>query len=139
MVGYQHIDLSLKKHGLYSDKNPNGYKVFFEHFPISALDDAECKWIRDIANKGYQLKNHTGGSQGVGKRGMDNQKSPKGYRDGIKQGEKNVRKEIAKLFEKHLTFEINGKPNAHSRKAYEKFKQFITIESEAEENAEKDL
>ena len=27
LVGYQHIDLSIKKHGLYSTDNPYGYKV----------------------------------------------------------------------------------------------------------------
>ena len=27
LVGYQHIDLSLKKHGLYSSENKNGWKV----------------------------------------------------------------------------------------------------------------
>jgi hypothetical protein len=136
LVGYQHIDLSLKKHGLYSDKNPNGYKVFFEHCSISALDDAEREWIRHMASKGYQLKNHTIGGQDDAKKGMDNQKSPRGYRDGVRQGEKNARREIAKLFKNHLTFAINGKSTVHKQNAYAKFKEFITIEEEGDKDEE---
>ena len=34
-------------------------------------------------------------------------------------------KEIAKLFEKNLTFAINGKPNKNKEKALLKFKAFI--------------
>ena len=29
LSGYQHIDLSIKKHGLYSEDNTNGYKISF--------------------------------------------------------------------------------------------------------------
>ena len=32
MVGYQHIDLSLKNHGLYSDKNEYGWNVIHYNF-----------------------------------------------------------------------------------------------------------
>ena len=44
MTGYQHIDLSLKKHGLYSDKNPAGYKVHFLVFPEDMLNEMEQKY-----------------------------------------------------------------------------------------------
>ena len=38
LVGYQHIDLSLKKHGLYSEDNPCGWNVHFINYPTTILD-----------------------------------------------------------------------------------------------------
>ena len=40
MVGYQHIDLSIKKRGLYSENNPYGWQVNFLHYPEPEFD----KW-----------------------------------------------------------------------------------------------
>lgn len=40
MSGYeQHIDRSMKAHGLYSEENKNGYKIDFFHCPVSQLDE----------------------------------------------------------------------------------------------------
>ena len=41
-----HIDLSLKKHGLYSVENPHGWNVGFLHFAESELDEQEQNYIR---------------------------------------------------------------------------------------------
>ena len=73
LSGYQHIDLSLKKHGLANEKE-NGYNVAFELCPITYLDERERHWIKQMANRGYQLRNHTLGGQNDGKGGFDNQK-----------------------------------------------------------------
>ena len=62
LVGYQHIDLSLKKHGLYSEENPYGWKVNFRHYTTNLLDKMEQLWIKQYADKGYQLRNKTSGS-----------------------------------------------------------------------------
>ena len=87
LVGYQHIDLSLKKHGLYSmESNPYGWKVDFAHIKESDLDEMEQYYIRQFANAGYQLRNKTSGSQGDGKKQIDEYRPAKGYRDGIQQG-----------------------------------------------------
>ena len=59
MVGYQHIDLSLKKHGLYSDINNYGWNVNSINCDESDLDDKEKYYIAEYANKGYQLRNKT--------------------------------------------------------------------------------
>ena len=75
--GYQHIDLSLKKHGLWSEKNPCGWKVMWEAFTEEELDVAEQLYIKEYANRGYQLRNKTIGGQGKGKQGLDDQKAPK--------------------------------------------------------------
>ena len=129
LSGYQHIDLSLKKHGLWSEKNLCGWRVTFREYPLEKLDEAEQKHILDLANKGYQLRNKTTGSQGEGKRGFDNQESPKGYYDGLAQGYKKAQKYVANLFDKHLNYSKKSeKPNKNQEKALEKFKEFLDWE-----------
>ena len=71
LVGYQHIDLSLKKHKLYAEDNHFGWKVNFLHFPESQLNEKEQHYIKEYALNGYQLRNKTSGSQGVGKSQID--------------------------------------------------------------------
>ncbi len=127
LVGYQHIDLSLKKHGLYSDDNPFGWRVGFLHFPASELDEQEQRYIKAYADYGYQLRNKTSGSQGEGKAKIDDYRPAKGYYDGIKQGKKSLAKELSHIAEKHL--EIRLKPekanNSVSQKQYEKFMDLL--------------
>lgn len=135
LVGYQHIDLSLKKHNLYSIENPYGWKIGFLNFPISELDKQEQHYIKAYADYGYQLRNKTSGSQGEGKAQIDEYRPQKGYRDGIKQGRKNLARELSSIAEKHL--EIRLKPekqgNKVSEKQYEKFMALIS-ENTYEEN-----
>lgn len=129
LSGYQHIDLSIKKHGLWSEKNPCGWRVTFLEYPLDKLDEAEQKHILDMANKGYQLRNKTSGSQGEGKQGIADNKSPKGYRDGLKQGYKNAQRDVKNLFDKHLNYsKKSDKPNKNQEKALEKFKEFLNWE-----------
>lgn len=129
LSGYQHIDLSIKKHGLYSKDNPCGWQIWFTECPINELDAMEQKWIRNCADRGYQLRNKTTGSQGVGKKGLDDQKAPKGYHDGLKQGYKNAQKYVRNLFDKHLNYSKKSeKPNKNQEKALEKFKEFLEVE-----------
>ena len=127
LSGYQHIDLSLKKHGLYSDDNPFGWKAGFLHFPASELDEQEQHYIKAYADYGYQLRNKTSGSQGEGKAQIDDYRPAKGYYDGIKQGKKSLAKELSHIAEKHL--EIRLKPekqgNKVSEKQYEKFMNLL--------------
>lgn len=126
LSGYQHIDLSLKKHGLFSKDNLTGYKIFIDNCSKDELNEKEQTWIKYMADKGYQLRNKTSGSQGEGKRGLDDQKPPKGYYDGKKQGYLDARKYIANLFDKHLTYgKKSDKPNKNQEKALEKFREFL--------------
>ena len=126
LSGYQHIDLSIKKHGLFNAENPCGWKIFITRCGIEDLDAEEQYWIKSCADKGYQLRNKTTGSQGVGKRGLDNQKQPKGYYDGKKQGYLDAQKFVANLFDKHLQYsQKSDKPNKNQEKALEKFKAFL--------------
>ena len=126
MVGYQHIDLSLKKHGLYSDINNYGWNVDSINCDESKLDDKEKHYITEYANKGFQLRNKTAGGQGEGKSQIDEYKPHKGYRDGLEQGYKNASKEIANLFEKHLDYcKKSDKTNKNQDKAIEKLEEFL--------------
>lgn len=129
LVGFQHIDLSLKKHKLYASDNPCGWKIGFLHFPKSELDKQEQHYIKAYADKGYQLRNKTSGSQGEGKAQIDDYKPAKGYRDGIQQGRKNLAKELSHIAEKHLKIEIreDKRYNKVSQKQYEKFMNLLKV------------
>ena len=128
LSGYeQHIDRSLKAHGLYSEDNPYGYKVNFLHYPKSKLDEMEQYYIQLYAEKGWALKNKTAGSQGVGKVKIADFKPAKGYMDGSKQGRKNLAKELSHIIDKHLTVQLreDKQNNKVSQKALEKFNRLL--------------
>lgn len=128
LVGYQHIDLSLKKHGLHSNDNFFGWKIVFSHYPENSLDEMEQYYIRQYANDGYQLRNKTSGSQGEGKRQIDEYRPSKGYHDGLRQGRKNLARELSYIIEKHLeiTLKEGKKNNKVSQNALEKFQALLT-------------
>lgn len=128
LVGYQHIDLSLKKRGFYSDDNPYGWKLNFINYPESELDKWEQYWILEYTKKGYQCRyNKTAGGQGEGKEKINEFKPSKGYRDGIQQGRKNLARELSNIAEKHLKIELRADKanNKVSQKQYEKFKELL--------------
>ena len=124
LSGYQHIDLSIKKHGLYSEKNTTGYKIDYQRAIEWRLDEWEQYYIKEYATNGFQLRNKTSGSQGKGKHAIADTER-KGYRDGLKNGYTRAQKEIAKLFDKYLVAEINGTINKLKEKAMTKFIEFI--------------
>lgn len=126
LVGYQHIDLSIRKHGLNDSNHPYGWKIGFINFPGSELDAKEQHYIKVYADSGYQLRNKTSGSQGKGKTQIDEYRPAKGYRDGIEAGYRKASKEVANLFEKHLNYsKKSDKPNKNQDKAIEKFEIFL--------------
>lgn len=131
MVGYQHIDLSLKKRGFYSADNPYGWKVNFMHYPISELDKWEQYWILEYTKKGYQCRyNKTSGGQGDGKEKINEFKSAKGYHDGLAQGRLNLARELKHIIDKHLIISLKPEKlnNKVSQKALEKFNGLLEIE-----------
>lgn len=132
LTGYQHIDISLKKYGLYSADNANGWKVGFLHFPLDQLDEKEQHYIKQYALNGYQLRNKTSGSQGEGKKQIDEYKPAKGYYDGLKQGRKNLAKELSNIIEKHLVITLKPEKanNKVSIKQYEKFLELLKGEQD---------
>ena len=128
MTGYQHIDLSIKKHGLISNSNMCGWNVNFLNFPESDLDEKEQYYIKKYALGGYQLRNKTSGSQGKGKRQIDDYKPSKTYREGVEQGMKNASRDLARLFDKHLNVSTKSEPpTVNQMKAMDKFNAFLEI------------
>lgn len=137
LSGYdQHIDRSLKKHGLYSENNPYGWKVNFRYYATNLLNEREQFWIKQYADKGYQLRNKTSGSQGEGKSQIADYRPQKGYRDGLKQGRINLARELSSIAEKHLKIEIRDdkKNNKISQKQFEKFKKLLNADNYLEGN-----
>lgn len=126
LVGYQHIDLSIKRHGLYSSDNPYGWNINFMHFPISELDEKERYYITLYAKNGYQSRNKdTGG--GAGKQELGERKPSKGYRDGILQGKRTLARELSQIISKHLVVRLKEEKqnNKVSQKQLEKFNQLL--------------
>lgn len=128
LSGYQHIDLSLKKHGLYSEDNPYGWSVRTEKCPEDKLDEREQYWIKCYAMMGYQLRNKTSGSQGEGKKKIDDFRPAKGYRDGIRQGRINLARELLHIAEKHLVIKVKPEKqgNKVSERQLEKFNMLLS-------------
>lgn len=129
----QHIDRSLLSHGLWSESNPTGYKVFYLEFPEERLNEMEQFYIKKYANAGYQLRNvESGGS--VGKTDIGERKPSRGYYDGLSQGYKNAQREVAHLFELHLDYTTKKQPPTKvQEKAEQKFTEFISIEENNDE------
>lgn len=130
LVGYeQHIDLSLRKHKLYSEDNPYGWRVEFLNFLESQLDEKEKYYIKLYADNGYQLRNVSIGGQGGNRDSgsIGERKAPKGYLQGIQQGRKNLARELSNIAKKHLKIELREDKanNKVSQKQYEKFMDLI--------------
>ncbi len=129
LSGYQHIDLSLKKHGFKSSDNPYGWFVAAKHYKLNVLDEMERHWIKCYALAGYQLRNKTAGGQDEGKVQIDEYRPTKGYREGVEQGRKQLAKELSHIIEKHLKIEIRAdkEHNKISQKAFEKFNELLKV------------
>lgn len=132
LVGYeQHIDLSLRKHKLYSEDNPYGWRVEFLNFPESQLDEKEKYYIKLYADNGYQLRNVSIGGQGENRDSgsIGERKAPKGYLQGIQQGRRNLARELSNIAEKHLKIELREDKanNKVSQKQYEKFMDLLKV------------
>lgn len=132
LVGYeQHIDLSIRKHKLYSEDNPYGWRVEFLNFPESQLDEKEKYYIKLYADNGYQLRNVSLGGQGENRASgsIGERKAPKGYMQGIQQGKKMLARELSSIAEKHLKIELRADKanNKVSQKQYEKFMDLLKV------------
>lgn len=134
LKGYQHIDLSIKSHGLYSTDNIYGWKIGFMNYPAEELDKWEQYWIKKYADGGYQLRNKTSGSQGEGKKQIAEYKPPKGYRDGIQQGRINLARELSNIADKHLVISLKPEKqnNSISQKQFTKFMELLHGEKDGE-------
>lgn len=122
--GFQHIDLSIKKHGWYSQDNPTGYRLLTTKCIESELDEKEQFYIKECQRAGYQMRNKTAGGQGTGKSQIDTFRPAKGYHDGLKNGANNIRKELNHIIGKYLNITLK-KDNISSQKALAKFYKIL--------------
>lgn len=128
--GYeQHIDLSLKKHKLWSEDNPYGWRVEFLNCPVEQLDALETYYIKQYADAGYQLRNSSLGGQGANRASgqIGERKQPKTYTQGKVEGKKQLAKQLSSIIDKHLEVKIQpGKENNKvSQKQRDKFFELI--------------
>ena len=127
LAEYDHIALSLKKHGFYSEDNPHGWKLAFKTCLKSELDEREVATIKSFADGGFQMYNVTAGSQSTGKQVIGQYKPPKTYRQGIQQGRKSLARQLKHIIDMHLTVTIrqDKQNNKISVKALEKFNNLL--------------
>lgn len=121
MNGYQqHIDLSLRKHKLWSEDNPYGWRVEFINCSVEQLDALETYYIKQYADAGYQLRNSSLGGQGSNRASgeIGERKAPKGYMAGIRQGKKTLAKDLSNILDKHL--DVTLKPEKQHNKVSQK-------------------
>ena len=127
LEGYsQWIDLSIRKHKLFDElNNPTGYKIdILCYCKPEECDEKEQFYIKQVADAGYQLKNITGGSQGKGKFNINDNKPARGYMDGLKQGEKNLKKKLRDIIDKYLVISLK-KDGKLAQNALNKFNELI--------------
>jgi len=110
LLGYQHIDLSLRKHKFIGEAE-YGYDLDWFECLESELDAYEQEYILKYANMGYQLRNKNSGGN-KGKVGFEDDKPRKTYHDGLKQGYQNCLKDIKEYFDKYLEFRIKRSQEA---------------------------
>lgn len=120
LSGYQYIDNSIRAHKLYSEENPYGYKVNFLVFPQSELDEKEDYYLLLYAKNGFQMKNRKRGGQCSGNNKIAEYKPAKGYRDGIKQGKKDLARDLKHIIDTHLVISLR-KTTKISERALDKF------------------
>lgn len=141
LSGYkQHIDLSLKSHGLYSEDNPYGWRVEFLNFPEDELDEKEKFYIKQYADAGYQLRNVSVGGQGSERDSgqIGERKPPKGYMQGILQGKKVLARDLSHISEKYLKIELKDeyKGKKVPERQFEKFKDLMNEDSYKESDTQ---
>lgn len=131
LVGFQHIDLSLKKHGLWGEQTPYGWFVFQRCCDAETLDAQERYYIKYYAALGFQLRNKTLGGQGEGKAGISENKPSKGYYDGKKQGRKDLAKELKSAVKYlNITPKDAGK---RAQAALDKFTRLLVTDEEQDD------
>ena len=125
LQGYeQWIDLSLKKHKLKSEQNIYGWNISFVHCAKDNLNEIETQTIKQYADYGYQLRNKTSGSQGVGKATItDGQR--KGYLQGKNDGKIATIRQIRLFFDKYLNFDIKEPTNKIKQRKLEEFRELL--------------
>jgi hypothetical protein len=128
IIGYQqHIDISIKKRGFYSEDNPSGWRLNVLYYHKEDLDKWERHWIALYRDSDYTLYNvESGGTDG--KTIIGDRKPPKTYRDGLAQGRKTLARELRHIIDTHLEVRLRNKNNKTSQKQLAKFWELLESE-----------
>lgn len=126
LAEYDHIALSLKSHGFYSEENPYGWKLIYKTCSVDKLDENERLSIQFYIDKGWIPYNITAGGQNKGKIDINERKPSKTYTEGKEAEKKRISKELSHLFELHLDVTTKkNPPTVNQQKALQKFKDFL--------------
>ena len=122
--GFQRIDISMRKRGFKSDKNPYGWGFkILEYCSKDLLEQKEQYWIMEYLKQGKQTYNLNYG----GNKGKTNtfDKERKGYKQGVENGYEKARNEVKVFFEKYLDFTIKGNTNKIKERKFNEFKEWL--------------
>lgn len=133
ILGYQHIDISLRKRGFYSKENESGWKLNFLHFPENQLEEKERYYIEQYQKANVTLLNIESGGR-EGKSFINEKAPPKTYRDGLAQGEKNMLNKVKVFFDKYLDYVIKDKPNKIKERKHKEFAELLNYKEEENRN-----
>lgn len=130
---YDHIALSLKKYGFKKEGNPYGWELDYFYCSVEELDQKEqetiAHWHIDL---GYIPYNITAGGQ-KSKVGINDNKPSKTYRDGLRQGELNLKRKLNAIIEKYLI--INTKTDSkYAQNGLQRFYDLLQIDDEVLNN-----
>ena len=128
IIGHQqHIDISIKKRGFYSEDNPSGWKLNVLYYPRNELEKWERYWIERYRAEGISLYNVESGGR-EGKEIIGDRKPPKTYRDGLEQGRKTLARDLRHIIDTHLEIKLRKEDNKISQKALAKFWELLKEE-----------
>lgn len=130
----QHVDLSIKSHGLYSENNPTGWRVMaLEYCEPSMCNERERKHIQYCQKLFVELYNIESGGT-IGKTDINERKPLKGYRKGVHYGRYKLSKELQTTL-KYLNVAPKDE-NKLTMRMYNKFLDLITPKQEESEEDE---
>jgi hypothetical protein len=129
MLGYQHIDISIRKRGLYSKENEGGWKLNCLHFPEHLIEEKERFYIEQYQKANVTLLNIEGGGR-QGKVDIAERKPTKTYTDGLSQGDKRTKRKVKEYFDKYLDFQVRLPSNKIKERKYNEFKEWLNNENE---------
>lgn len=121
----QHIDISLKKRGLFNQDNAKGWLLTWEECSSDELDSKEREYIAEWLDKGATLYNITSGGQDAGKTDINQRKPSKTYKQGVEYGREQERAKMRQFFEKYLDVTIKGTPNKIKEKKLQEFLEMM--------------
>lgn len=130
----QHLDLSIKAHGLYSEDNPTGWRVMaLEYCEPSMCNERERKHIQYCKKLFIDLYNvESGGAKG--KTDINERKPLKGYRKGVDCGMYKLSKELQTTL-KYL----NVAPKDENKRTIRMYNKFLDLVTPKQEESKKDV